>query len=30
MLINDKRYQDLECSVHDVDFQKYLMSEYKI
>ncbi len=30
LLINDKRYQDLERSVNDAAFQKKLMSEYRI
>ena len=30
LLINDKRYQDLERSVNDAAFQKQLMSEYRI
>ncbi len=30
LLINDKRFQDLERSVNDAAFQKKLMSEYRI
>ena len=30
LLINDKRYQDLECSVNNAAFQKQLMLEYGI
>lgn len=30
LLINDKRFQDLERSVNDAAFQKQLMSEYRI